>query len=107
MYEGIAKSADREPADYAKAIGMSPNGKTEEHLGLPCNVYSNPQIGDMCMTEDGITLRTKMPNMTMTATEVRRDAGDTAIYDLPKQLKIQEGPDLSQGIQGLMKQYRK
>jgi hypothetical protein len=107
MYDGMAKSAGTDPAEFLRAMGMSPTGTTEEILGLRCTVYQSTALGDMCMTDDGITLRSKMPSMTMTATEVRRDEGDPAIYALPGQVEVKEGPDLSQGIQGLMKQYRK
>ena len=107
MYDGMAKSEGMTPADYARSMGMSPDGSTQEYLGIVCNVYRNPQLGEICMTDDGILLRMKMPQMTQTATEVRRgDAGDPAVYDLPNQVRVTEGPDLSQGLQGLMKQYQ-
>jgi hypothetical protein len=80
MYDGMAKSGGKDPAEYPRAMGMSPTGTTEELLGLRCSVTRSPALGDMRMTDDGITLRSKMPSMTMTATEVRRDGGDPAIY---------------------------
>ncbi len=103
----MAKSEAKDSAEYARSMGMTPTGVTEEHLGLTCSVYRSPSIGDMCMTDDGIMLRTKMPQMTMTATEVRRDEGDAVIYVLPGQVTVTEGPDLSQGIRGMIKQYQK
>jgi hypothetical protein len=106
MYDGMAKSEGMSPADYAHSMGMSPDGTSQEYLGLTCAVYRNPSLGEICMTDDGILLRMKMPQMTQTATEVRREEGDPAIYALPSQVRVTEGPDLSQGIQGLMKQYQ-
>lgn len=107
MYDRMAKSDGMTPADYARSMGMSPTGASEEHLGLRCDVYQSQMMGNICMTEDGIMLRMQMPNMTMTATEVRREAGDPGIYALPGQVRVTEGPDLSQGLKGLMKQYQK
>ncbi len=107
MYDDLAKAEGMSPADYAQSMGMSPDGTTQEYLGLTCAVYRNPSLGEICMTDDGILLRMKMPQMTQTATEVRREEGDPAIYDLPNQVRVTEGPDLSHGIQGLMKQYQK
>lgn len=106
MYNDMVGSQGMSPADYAQSMGMSAAGTTQEYLGLTCDVYRNPSLGEICMTDDGIVLRMKMPQMTQTATEVKREPGDPAIYDLPNQVRVTEGPDMSQGIQGLMKQYQ-
>ncbi len=110
MYERMVRMAKDNPdglvSAYADAMGMQPTGKTEEILGRSCEVYANPKMGEACVSDDGIMLRMRMPQMTMTAVEVAEEAGDPAIYDLPDQVRVTEGPELPQNMQDMMKQYQ-
>lgn len=110
VYDEMVKASRDNPeglvSTYAEAMNMQATGETEEILGRYCKVYANPEMGEACMTDDGILLRMRMPQMAMTAVKVAENAGDSAIYDLPGKVRVTAGPALPQNMQEMMKQHQ-
>ncbi len=59
----------------------------------------------MCLTDDGLMLEQSFMGNNQVAVSVSiGDGGDDANYTLYQNVQITDGPDLSNGIQGLMDQ---
>jgi NADH:ubiquinone oxidoreductase subunit D len=106
MYESLStalkKSSPEKMAEsFNKAMGFQPTGKSKKILELTCEVYSSPQMGNVCTTKDGLMLEQQFMGNNVRAVKVSFDEGEEENYELYKKVKITEGPDLSNGIPGL------
>ncbi len=87
-----------------ESMGSTYTGQMKEVAGNECEIVTNPTMGDMCITEDGITLELIMMGGTMTqvATSLDTDTcGDMANYEVPDGVNISEGPDIADLLQQL------
>ena len=90
---------------FISALGMQRTDQTKTIANTKCRVYQSQQMGTVCMTDDGLMLETVFMGMGQIATSVKKgDGGDSANYELYKKVTITDGPDLSQGLEGLMEQ---
>lgn len=111
MYAGLVSalegsSPEQMSATFMSAMGMTATGESKAVAGTSCNVYTSAQMGSVCMTEGGLMLEQEFMGTTQIAVSVSiGDGGDDANYTLYQTVPISDGPDLSNGIQGLMDQY--
>lgn len=110
IYQNVADrlkdtSSEDMAASFIAAMGYSPSGASKKIAGHACDVYSAPQMGTACLTKDGLLLEQDVMGNKQTATSVTKgDGGDDANYALYQSVTISEGPDLSNGLQGLIDQ---
>ncbi len=98
---------DQMGATFVSAMGYTPTGATKTIANTECIIYSAQQMGTMCMTSDGLLLEQDVMGMTQTATSVSiGSAGDDANYTLYQNVPITQGPDLSNGLGGLLPQMQ-
>ncbi len=111
MYQGIADAVDQAGSDsvsdaFLNAMGMTPTGQTQTVVGLTCNVYSSSMMGSACFTDDGLMLQQNVMGMQVTATAVAYDEGVSENYRRHETATITQGPDLSNGLGGLLDQLQ-
>lgn len=110
MYDSLVNnmsgaSPEEISEQFLAAMGMSPNGQTRTIANVECNVYTSAQLGTACLTDGGLILEQNVMGMGQIATSVSiGDGGDDANYTLYQSVTLSEGPDLSNGIQGLFQQ---
>jgi hypothetical protein len=111
MYAGLVSalegsSTEEMSAMFMSAMGMTATGAVKTVADTNCNVYTSAQLGSVCMTDGGLMLEQDFMGTTQTAVSVSiGDGGDNANYTLYKSVPISDGPDLSNGLQGLMDQF--
>ena len=111
MYEGIANAVANSSSEnvsdaFLSAMGMTPNGQTQTVAGLSCNVYSSSMMGSACFTEDGLMLKQSVMGNEIIARSVTYNPGDADNYRRHLSATITQGPDLSNGISGLIDQLQ-
>jgi len=110
MYNGLVSaledsSPEQMSSTFMSAMGMSATGETRVVADTECNVYTSAQMGSVCMTNGGLMLEQEFMGTTQVAVSVAiGDGGDDANYSLYQSVPISDGPDLSNGLQGLMDQ---
>lgn len=110
MYAGLVSaledsSSEKMSATFMSAMGMTATGETKTIADTSCSVYTSMQMGSVCMTDGGLMLEQSFMGNTQTAVSVSiGDGGDQANYTLYQSVPITDGPDLSNGLQGLMDQ---
>jgi len=112
MYDGLVASLEGQNAEdmadaFVAAMGFSPTGAAKTIADTDCDMYSAPQMGTVCLTDDGLMLEQSFMGNTTTAVNVAvGDGGEEANYTLYQNVTINDGPDLSNGInlQDLMNQ---
>lgn len=107
MYQGIADAVDQSGPDaisdaFLDAMGMTPTGQTQTVVGLTCNVYASNMMGSACFTDDGLMLQQSVMGTQVTATSVTYDEGVSENYRRHETATITQGPDLSNGLGGLL-----
>ncbi len=111
MYDGLVSALDGSSpeemsATFMSAMGMTATGETRVVADTNCNVYTSAQMGSVCMTDGGLMLEQEFMGTTQIAVSVSiGDGGDDANYTLYQSVPITDGPDLSNGIQGLIDQF--
>lgn len=114
MYDSLVssmkgKSAKEMSNAFVAGMGYSPTGATKKIADHNCNVFNSAQMGNVCLTEDGLMLEQNfMGNTTKAVNVAVGEAGDDANYTLYKKVPISEGPDLSNmpNLQDIMNQRR-
>ena len=110
MYAGLVSALqDSDPDEMATAfmsgMGFTPNGQSKTIEDTDCDVYSSAQLGTVCMTPDGLMLEQIFMGNVQIATSVSiGDGGDDANYTLYQNVPISQGPDLSNGLEGILDQ---
>lgn len=113
MYEQLIvalqdSSPEQMAQSFLNAMGYQAAGTTKTVANTSCNVYSSPQLGSACFTDDLLMLEQSVPGniMTMTAVSVNiGTSGDDTNYTLYQSADITEGPDLSNfNLQDLINQ---
>ena len=95
-------------ATFIKGMNFTPNGEAKTIANMECNGYSAPQLGTACLTPEGVMLEQEFMGNTQRATSISfNKSGDNANYTLYKNVPVSEGPDLSNGLGGLMEQMGK
>jgi len=107
MYQGLADAVDQSGSAavsdaFLTAMGMTPTGQMKTILGLSCNVYASGMMGTACLTEDGLMLEQSVMGTEVIATAVTYDEGISENYRRHETATITQGPDLSNGIAGLL-----
>lgn len=111
MYQGLADAVDRSGSEnvsdaFLNAMGMTATGQTKTVSGLPCNLYSSAMMGTACLTEDGLLLEQNVMGNSITATSISYDEGEATNYRRHESASLTDGPDLSNGISGLLDQLK-
>ena len=111
MYQGLADAVDTSGSAavsnaFLSAMGMTPTDQTQTVIGLTCNVYSSSMMGSACFTDDGLLLQQSVMGTEVTATSVSYDEGVTENYRRHESAAITQGPDLSNGLGGLLDQLQ-
>ncbi len=113
MYAGIVSALENTTpeqmaATFFNAMGYTLTGATKTIADTLCKVYSSPMAGTTCLTDDGLLLeQSTMGMMTQTATSVSMgNGGDDANYTLYQNVPVSQGPDLSNGLDGIMQQLQ-
>lgn len=111
MYQGLADAVDQSGSAavsdaFLSAMGMTPTGQTQTVVGLTCNVYASSMMGSACFTDDGLMLQQSVMGTEVTATSVTYDEGVTENYRRHESATITQGPDLSNGLGGLLDQLQ-
>ncbi|MEL7539297.1 MAG: hypothetical protein AAGJ51_00205 [Pseudomonadota bacterium] len=111
MYQGLADAVDQSGSAavsdaFLNAMGMTPTGQTQTVVGLTCNVYASNMMGSACLTDDGLMLQQSVMGTEVTATSVTYDEGVSENYRRHETATITQGPDLSNGIGGLLDQLQ-
>ncbi len=111
MYQGLADAVDQSGSTavsdaFLNAMGMTPTGQTQTVVGLPCNVYASNMMGSACLTDDGLMLQQSVMGTEVTATSVTYDEGVAENYRRHETATITQGPDLSNGLGGLLDQLQ-
>lgn len=110
MYAGIVSalentSAEDMSAAFLASSGFSPTSEIKTIAETECIVHTSAQLGSACFTPDGLLLEQSIMGTTQTAVSVDiGNGGANDNYTLYQNVNITEGPDLSDGIQGLMNQ---
>lgn len=110
MYEGLVSSMENSTpeemsAAFIAGMGFTPNGQSKTIAGTDCNVYTSMQMGTVCLTADGLMLEQEFMGTGQIAESVSiGDGGADANYTLYQTVPITEGPDLSNGLQGILEQ---
>ncbi len=108
MYAGLVSALDNQSPDemgaaFINAMGFNQTGATKTIAQNNCNVYNAPQMGTVCLTDNGLMLEQSIMGNTTTAVSVTiGDGGADANYTLYQNVPITDGPDLSNGLQGLI-----
>ncbi len=91
---------------FLSVMGYTSTGSSKTIAGSQCTVYNSQQTGSACFTDDGLILEQNLMGMGgMIATSVdQASGGDNDNYTLYQNMTIAEGPDLSQGLSGLINQ---
>lgn len=98
-------SPDQMSQQFFDAMGLTPNGETKTIAGASCAVYTSAMMGTVCMTDNGLMLEQDFMGSGQIATSVNvGDGGDDENYTLYQTVPITDGPDLSNGLQGLFQQ---
>lgn len=92
---------------FLSSFGYTPTGEQKTIAGHECIVYSAATIGGACFTPKGLLLEQDVLGTRQVATKVTMSGGDEANYTLHQRVAITEGPDLSNGIGGLLEQLGK
>lgn len=111
MYQGLVDAVDQSGSDavsdaFLSAMGMTPTGQTSTVVGLTCNVYSSSMMGTACLTEDGLMLEQSVMGTQIIATAVTYDQGVAENYRRHETATITQGPDLTNGLGGLLDQLQ-
>ena len=111
MYQGLVDAVDQSDSDavsdaFLSAMGMTPTGQTSTVVGLTCNVYSSSMMGTACLTEDGLMLEQSVMGTQIIATAVTYDQGVAENYRRHETATITQGPDLTNGLGGLLDQLQ-
>lgn len=111
MYQGLVDAVDQSGSDavsdaFLSAMGMTPTGQTNTVVGLTCNVYSSSMMGTACLTDDGLMLEQSVMGTQIIATAVTYDQGVAENYRRHETATITQGPDLSNGLGGLLDQLQ-
>lgn len=90
-------------AEMAEAMGYAKTGTSKTIAGEDCDVWANPQLGDICLTEDFIALEQSMSQGPMsfrrTATSVDRSTdGEAANYTVPDDVTLRDPRAMPGGI---------
>jgi len=110
MYAGLVSNLQNSDPDqmataFMSGMGFTPNGQSKTIQDTDCDVYNSPQLGTVCMTPDGLMLEQNFMGNVQIATSVSiGDGGDDANYTLYQNVPITQGPDLSNGLQGILDQ---
>ncbi len=110
MYAGLVSALQNSDPDqmataYMSGMGFAPNGQSKTIQDTDCDVYNSAQLGTVCMTPDGLMLEQSFMGNVQIATSVSiGDGGDDANYTLYQNVPIAQGPDLSNGLQGILDQ---
>ncbi len=110
MYAGLVSALqDADPDQMATAfmsgMGFTSNGQSKTIEDTDCDVYNSAQLGTVCMTSDGLMLEQSfMGNVQIATSVLIGDGGDDANYTLYQNVPITQGPDLSNGLQGILDQ---
>ncbi len=110
MYEGLVSALDdsspEEMTDvFLNAMGMTPNGQSKTVANVQCDIYTSAMMGTVCITDGGLMLEQEFMGTTQVATSVAiGDSGAEENYTLYQNVPITDGPDLSNGLQGLFDQ---
>ena len=104
MYDDIVQAADGDMESFARdmivAMGFTQTGTIRTIAGESCEDWTSASMGQMCFTEDAIVLDQTMSmgptSISRVAVDVRYgDGGDEANYQVPSNVTITQGPDLS------------
>ena len=111
MYEGIANAVSNSSSGdvsdaFLNAMGMTPTGQSDTVAGLTCDVYSSNMMGSACFTEDGLMLKQSVMGTEVIATDVAFNQGEAANYRRHESATITQGPDLSNGLSGILDQLQ-
>ena len=111
MYQGLVDAVDQSGSDavsdaFLSAMGMTPTGQTNTVVGLTCNVYSSSMMGTACLTDDGLMLEQSVMGTQIIATAVTYDQGVAENYRRHETATITQGPDLTNGLGGLLDQLQ-
>lgn len=107
MYDGLVNSmAGSSPEDmssvFLDAMGMTATGDTKAIADTECNVYNSQMMGTACLTSDGLMLEQIFMGNTQRAISVSiGEGGEDANYTLYETVPVSQGPDLSNGLEGL------
>ncbi len=110
VYDGLVSALeDSSPEEmtpvFLNAMGMTANGQSKTVAGVDCNVYTSAMMGTVCITNGGLMLEQEFMGTTQIATNVSiGDGGEDENYTLYQNVPITDGPDLSNGLQGLIDQ---
>ena len=106
LVDALANSSPEEmSATFMASMGFSPTSQTQMIADTQCTVYNSAQMGQVCMTDNGLMLEQSFMGTTQRAVNVSiGNGGDNANYTLYQNVPITEGPDLSNGLDGLMNQ---
>lgn len=111
MYEGIANAVVNSSSDdvsdaFLNAMGMTPTGQSDTVAGLTCDIYSSNMMGSACFTEDGLMLKQSVMGTEVIATSVAFNQGEAANYRRHESATVTQGPDLSNGLSGILDQLQ-
>lgn len=110
MYAGLVSALDKSTPEqmaetFIASMGFTPNGQSKVVAGQDCAVHTAAQMGAVCLTDDGLMLEQNFMGNVQSAVSVSRgDGGADENYTLYETVPITEGPDLSNGLQGLIDQ---
>ncbi len=110
LYEGLVSALEGSSPEemtpiFLNAMGMSASGQSKTVVGVDCNVYTSSMMGTVCITDGGLMLQQEFMGTTQIATEVSiGESGADENYTLYQNVPITDGPDLSNGLQGLIDQ---
>ncbi|MEC7289769.1 MAG: hypothetical protein VXW22_06740 [Pseudomonadota bacterium] len=107
MVDAVAQSGSNAVSGaFLSAMGLTPTGQTQTVVGLTCNVYSSSMMGSACLTDDGLMLEQNVMGTQVIATAVTYDEGIAENYRRHESATITQGPDLSNGLGGLLNQLQ-
>lgn len=93
-------------ATFIASMGFTPTGESKTIANMDCDGYSAAQLGTACLTPEGVMLEQEfMGNRQVAESVTFSEGGDDRNYTLYQKVPITEGPDLSNGIGGLMDQF--
>ena len=110
MYDGLVSalkdsSPEEMTAVFLNAMNMTDTGQSKTVVGVSCRVYTSAMMGTVCLTDGGLMLEQSFMGSTQIATDVAiGESGADENYTLYQSVPITEGPDLSNGLQGLIDQ---
>lgn len=110
MYDGLVSalensSPEEMTAVFLNAMNMTDTGQSKTVVGVSCRVYTSAMMGTVCLTDGGLMLEQSFMGSTQVATDVAiGESGADENYTLYQTVPITDGPDLSNGLQGLIDQ---